>query len=33
MRRSADHAARNSFKSLKYDERDRRDVNEQTERI
>ena len=33
MRKSADHAARYSFKSLKYDERDRRDVDKQLKRI
>ena len=33
MRRSADHAARYSFKLSRYDECDRRDVNKQLKRI
>ena len=32
LRKSADHAVRNSFKSIRSDERDRRDVDEQSER-
>ena len=32
MRKSADHAARNSFKSIRLNERDQRDVNEQSKR-
>ena len=32
MKKSVDHAARNSFKSIRSDERDRRDVDEQLRR-
>ena len=32
LRKSADHAARNSFKSFRLNERNRRDVDEQSKR-
>ena len=32
MKKSADHAIRNSFKSIRSNERDRRDVDEQSKR-